>query len=1032
MAKFDKTNPTGVTKIEPDKVLVLLEELIEIGKDTDYQEYLVSINERILDSQERTEKIGKEITKLIKDFEPIAAPIESSPLNSIIKDMELIMDSYMEKTGESIKELIEFLRENEKTPQIVEALQEKEGKEEQADILEDFLSQNEDQIQQNIDGMKEEEKKKFKDYDLVKKALGVVTKVTDMMAKPVENISDQAIANLIGPLQLVTQPLEDFFNINLVDSIKENMKTGFSKVSSFLFKKKDDESPISIKDKEEEDRTASFLEQRIQPSKRDLLNAGVLGASAVYLADTFKDALMPGDKSESLLGEGANPLDGMSSMVPEAVTKAVPGLLKGIGTASLVGGILWGVFDGILAAGKAEEWGVSKITASVAGFFGGTGEGGDIKKAFANAGKFALTGVGIGTPFGPLGMLAGGLGGAVLGGILGWIGGENIAEFFQGVGEWFKGIFVNVKDWIGENKEDIKAVKESVVGIITPLFGQIIDGVKAVFSGITTRFTNIKDILGNDEMSLWEKITAIGKEVIWGIIEVPYNFVKGGLASFFGDRWKTMSDIAGDKETSIWEKIGGIGKEILSGIVDKMVGFVSGALGLADNVIKLILNDEWEAKYETLKTNIKEVFGFIFTPIIDGVKEFFSGWKERFGNIKEIFGDDDITLWEKIKAVGAELLGGIWDGFKSLFGGAIESVKNYFTTVLTGMDTFIPKLLGEGGEEKWESFKTSVKDWFGLIFDPFVGGIKNFFAGWKDKLSNISEIAGDDELSPWEKIKGTAKELLMGVIEGPINLVKGWIDGLKNNEKFVEIKNKMTGWFTNIGKAVSEWIWGILPDWTQDALRKLGIGPEGAKTEAGVEISNKVMSKLESGEISQEQLEGAANKDFIEGILNNGLLTNRKKLSNLLNFEPSKKILSQVGITSQEDVDNLNSWLGEPSGKVNEFKNLLESIPVEQVKDAIIYKDGKLIQPHPDDNIIATKESPFVVEKKETEKLHNEIENNYFKESKDSESQKKFDTMISILQVIADKIQSGGNVSVIENSSASGFDFNQLRIGTSR
>lgn len=947
------------------------------------------------------------------------------------------------------------------------------------------------------------------------------------ISKATEKSASTMMGNLVGPMKLITDPLQQLTGVDFVEPLKSLP----GKIGG-LFSKKN---------KEGKDETKEHLSKRVIPNKQALIKTGVIGSASVYLGNLFEKLFGKASKT----GAGGMDSEGFLDGVIDGITKGgvsglvkgmAPALMKGAGIGLIAGGIIWGVVDGIIAAGKAEEWGVSKAAAGLGGFFGGTGEGGDIKDAFKNAGKFAIAGAGIGLlAGGPIGALAGGLGGAVLGGVLGWIGGENIAGFFQGVGEWFKGVFVNVKEWIGENKDAINAVKESVVGILTTLFSPLIDGVKSAFSGIVFRFRNIDEILGNDEMSFWDKAKAIGKEVILGIIEVPYNFVKGGLASFFGDRWSTMSDIAGDKETTIWEKIGGIGKEILSGIVDKMVEFVGGALGLADNVIKLILNEEWEAKYETLKTNLKEVFGFIITPIVDGVKEFFSGWKERFGNIKEIFGDDDTTLWEKIKLVGAELLGGIWDGFKSLFGGvigsvknyfvtiltgvdtlipkllgeggeekwesfkssvkewfgfifdpfvggikdfflgwkdkfsniseiigdedtspwekvkgvlgqlitgiwdgfkslfggAIESVKNYFTTILTGIDTLIPKLLGEGGEEKWESFKTSVKEWFGLIFDPFVSGIKNFFAGWKDKFSNISELMSDEDASPWEKIKGIAKELLMGVIEGPINLVKGWIDGLKNNEKFVEMKNKMTDWFTNIGNAVSDWIWGILPDWTQDALRKLGIGPEGAKTEAGVEITNKVKNQLESGEISQEQVEGAANKDFIEGILNNILLTNRKKLSYLVDFEPSKKILSQVGITGQEDVDKLNSWLGEPAGKVNEFKNLLDSIPVEQVKDAVLYKDGTLIEPSPDDHIVFSKNTPNVLEDRTTRQLTNDIDREYFKENIMEESNKKFDSMISLLQAMVDTLRTQKNGgTVIQNVSNGQYSLDSLRMGS--
>ena len=70
--------------------------------------------------------------------------------------------------------------------------------------------------------------------------------------------------------------------------------------------------------------------------------------------------------------------------------------------------------------------------------------------AFANAGKWALIGVGIGMIGGPVGMLIGGLVGAAIGGILGYIGGDNLAKGFDKVGEWFTSMFDTVVDAIAD------------------------------------------------------------------------------------------------------------------------------------------------------------------------------------------------------------------------------------------------------------------------------------------------------------------------------------------------------------------------------------------------------------------------------------------------------------------------------------------------------------------------------------------------------------------------------------------------------
>ena len=75
-----------------------------------------------------------------------------------------------------------------------------------------------------------------------------------------------------------------------------------------------------------------------------------------------------------------------------------------------------------------------------------------------------------------------------------------------------------------------------------------------------------------------------------------------------------------------------------------------------------------------------------------------------------------------------------------------------------------------------------------------------WFSGWKDTFSSVSSILGDGESTVWDKVKGVASELITGMVMGPINLIKGWIDGLLANEKFKEIKDSMLNLFTDVGQ----------------------------------------------------------------------------------------------------------------------------------------------------------------------------------------------------------------------------------------
>ena len=128
------------------------------------------------------------------------------------------------------------------------------------------------------------------------------------------------------------------------------------------------------------------------------------------------------------------------------LTTIGPQLLKAVGPLALIAGIALAIKDGIAGYFLSDEWGVSKTSAVMGSVLGGTGSG--WSNAFANAGKWALIGVGIGMIGGPVGMLIGGLVGAAIGGILGFIGGESLSKGFDKIGEWFTSAFDTVVDAI--------------------------------------------------------------------------------------------------------------------------------------------------------------------------------------------------------------------------------------------------------------------------------------------------------------------------------------------------------------------------------------------------------------------------------------------------------------------------------------------------------------------------------------------------------------------------------------------------------
>jgi hypothetical protein len=177
----------------------------------------------------------------------------------------------------------------------------------------------------------------------------------------------------------------------------------------------------------------------------------------------------------------------------------------------IAGGILWGAMDGIKAILKADEWGTSKVSAFLGGFFSG-------ETMFGNMGKWALMGAGIGLVGGPIGMVAGGVIGAVAGAVLNWIGPEKVAQTFDKIGAWFS------EKW-----------------------GELTVGFKDGF------VEGIGYFLGNINAKFWSAL-----EEAW--LNIKYFFTKEGFGKAkdkvieLHDR---LTGFLGDWMSSAWEKIKG-------------------------------------------------------------------------------------------------------------------------------------------------------------------------------------------------------------------------------------------------------------------------------------------------------------------------------------------------------------------------------------------------------------------------------------------------------------------------------------------
>ena len=275
--------------------------------------------------------------------------------------------------------------------------------------------------------------------------------------KFLKEIPNSIKGSLLGPLNLIFEPLGGFI---------QEVKGFVSSIFGFLGKIGGVFKAIGGFGKK------LFLKfTNKKPTADEVLKkGGQAGIGAVYLGNVFKK-IFGSDEEEGFLdklfgGLGSDFLSTLSTL--------------GLG-AALAGMIM----DGIKASDLAEEWGVDQTSAIIGGIFGGTGSGWE--NALRKAGQGALLGASIGTLIHPgLGTIIGALLGGAIFGVLGYIGGEKIAQWVNKVGEAIK--------------DDPSLIVKAIVGLVAGALGFVMVK-KAIGSLLGIVASKVFPTLATDAMS---------------------------------------------------------------------------------------------------------------------------------------------------------------------------------------------------------------------------------------------------------------------------------------------------------------------------------------------------------------------------------------------------------------------------------------------------------------------------------------------------------------------------------------------------
>lgn len=495
-------------------------------------------------------------------------------------------------------------------------------------------------------------------------------KLKDNFGKVLDKNNKSIKGALLGSLNLLTAPLEDFFGFDTMDVFKKALHIGDKSkknpTKSDVQKKGDAGSLLIVNSMEE------LLGKQKKKQKKQTIFTKIIDKLKWFkvlpslIRGFIKSIPILGTalRGFGLMGKawGKNKLAGgnIMSFMKMGASKTA---FKAISPLAIITSIIMMVVDGIKGIFKSKEWGVPKGSAFVGGLLGGVGKG--FKGAFANMGKWALMGFGIGCIFTPIGGLIGGLIGAVLGGILGFIGGEKISKFLN---ELVQKVFIEP-------------------------------------------FKRIGDFWKDDDRSIWNKIASTIGGIYHGLYMIPiniimftYNKIKGLFDKHFNTEEKKQEREA-KKKLKEMRKQEKARKKLLKKQEKQEKRL------LRKQKINSFMTTMWDNITKTIKDFFKNPLLFIgkgtvnyIDKLTGAIWDFIGGFIEGAFNIK-------VISWKDFKTQISNTIQNIIDSIFEIWGKVWGVIKDFFDLLfhdpLLVAKTFLPNYSMSDAFEEYAKKKES-------------------------------------------------------------------------------------------------------------------------------------------------------------------------------------------------------------------------------------------------------------------------------------------------------------------------------------
>jgi phage-related protein len=365
-------------------------------------------------------------------------------------------------------------------------------------------------------------------------------------------------------------------------------------------------------------------------------------------------------------------------------------------------------------------------------------------------------------------------------------------------GEWFVSVQPQIREFVKEGIEKVKAAIEALKPIAEALWKNFRTGIETIYPPIQAF---VKFIVDNKPV-LIAAITAIGAAILvaMGPGTTAVLAILGiiTLVGLLRDHWDEIKA----KTLEVWDGI--------SDFLNEKFGFLRGLFETAFGAIKRYVEFVW--------TDIKA----IFQAALDTIKNAFGFWKD-------VFSGDWEGAWNHVK----EQFGIIWDLIKGLFENRLNLIRDVFDTAKEKVMEVAQKL----GQELVDFFtelpgriKDALGDLVGLLVDKghdvitgLWNGMKWLFetevTGWLNLGQKILDIIGD----LGTLLLDVGKSVLRGLLDGMKWLwdmeIKGW---LIIGQKILDIIGDLGHLLWDTGKAIMEGLLGGLKAAWEDVADFVG------------------------------------------------------------------------------------------------------------------------------------------------------------------------------------------------------------------